>query len=650
MENKTEGPLLGDVQFFEDCLNLDYPGMEPVKSCVLARDYSGARHAFAAYVRDTLDDRRFFTIPYEVPENIYKAPGESDAQACARICAHTLISVGVPCEFGEGKPVDWEANPTYNGYKEWTWQLNRHNDIKLLAHEYNLTHEQILADTAAELFSSWVKQALVPEDCPGYMTKCWRTIECGIRMGANWPYILFTFYRNSAFTDDILVDWYKSVWEHGVRLSRNHMQGNWLIMEMNGLAQIGILYPQFKKAKEWLSQAHASLEEELDRQIYPDGFQFELSTGYHDVVVNNYQRFIQTARAFESPVPEGILRKLETACELDTALMMPNGLLPDINDGSWRSVKNTYADRQRIYPENTTIRWVLGQEGGKKPAFTSVALPWSGFAVMRTGWSKDDAWAFLDAAPYGRAHQHEDKLSVLFYASGKLLLTEGGNYAYDSSPMREYVLSTRSHNTARVDGMDQNRRLHYSWQDSDIARRSDLIWEPLTDWDFCEGSYREGYGSEALPLAVHIRRVFFCHSRPLLVVVDRFVGDGVHAYQDLWHVDSEVQEEAAGRIAFTEADLVYSSGTAAVITGQEEPEWQGFVATGTKQGMYRSLPCVSVENRGKDVRVATVISPRSSTGGDLSSVQASLDPAQREITICFTDGRTLSLTEPSFTR
>ena len=68
---------------------------------------------------------------------------------------------------------------------------------------------------------SWMKQAVCPDaDCVGYKTKCWRTIECGIRMGANWPYILFTFYKTPAFTDDILIDWYKSVYEHGERLSK----------------------------------------------------------------------------------------------------------------------------------------------------------------------------------------------------------------------------------------------------------------------------------------------------------------------------------------------------------------------------------------------------------------------------------------------
>ena len=186
MDEKKLGPLLSDEQFFGECLNLDYPGMEAVKEAVADEDYSLAKKKMASYIRKTLDADRFFEIPYEIPENIYKLPGESDAEAAERICNHTLVSVGVPCEYGKDNKVDWEANPTYNGYKEWTWQLSRHNDIKLLAHEYNKTKNEKLAYAAAELMDSWMKQAVCPDaDCAGYKTKCWRTIECGIRMGAN---------------------------------------------------------------------------------------------------------------------------------------------------------------------------------------------------------------------------------------------------------------------------------------------------------------------------------------------------------------------------------------------------------------------------------------------------------------------------------
>lgn len=649
MSEMRRGPLLSDERFFNDCLNLEYKGMEVVKNCVAGGNYSGAKKAMAEHIRQTLEPERFFQISYEIPENMYKYPGESDEDACKRICDHTLISVGVPCIYGKGKPIDWQANPTYNGYREWTWQLNRHNELKLLAHEYRKTKEKRLAEAAAELFISWVRQAVYPGDCAGYATDCWRTIECGIRMGANWPYVLFSFYKSEAFTDDVLIDWYKSVWEHGERLSRNHMSGNWLIMEMNGLAQISILYPQFCQAQRWRQQAFSSLEEELERQIYPDGFQYELSTGYHDVVVNNYQRLIEVARAFDTPVPDSMLEKLAAACELDIKLMMPDGFVPDINDGSRRSVKKTCRIRERILPENNRIRWITEKEENGRPEFTSIALPWSGFLVMRTGWLQQDTWALFDAAPFGRAHQHEDKLSLLLYANGKLLLTEGGNYAYDSSEMRQYVISSRAHNTVRVDSKDQNRRDRYKWKEEDIQKKADLQWKTGTDWDFGESSYTEGYGEDSSG-PVHNRRVFFYRKqeagkRPFLVVVDRMYGNELHQYEWLWHIDSEPESLTEGKIAFSELDVVFSAGTAVIISGREEPEWQGFVATGTGQGMYRKVSCMSVCAEMKQMRLVTVLYPCKDRHTGIKGVIASTNIDDEDITIIFEDGSRFTFQE-----
>ena len=43
MDEKKLGPLLSDEQFFGECLNLDYPGMEAVKETVADKDYSLAK-------------------------------------------------------------------------------------------------------------------------------------------------------------------------------------------------------------------------------------------------------------------------------------------------------------------------------------------------------------------------------------------------------------------------------------------------------------------------------------------------------------------------------------------------------------------------------------------------------------------------------
>lgn len=484
-------------------------------------------------------------------------------------------------------------------------------------------------------------------------------------MGANWPYALFTFYRTEAFTDDVLIDWYKSVWEQADRLYLHRTSGNWLIMEMNGLAQTGIFYPQFKQSKLWLDFAFRSLEEELNRQIYPDGFQYELTTTYHEVTVNNYQRVIEAAKAFDVSIPDGLLENLFRACRVYLDLMMPDGRMPNINDGSWADSGRRLEPKLRIFPGVPELIWAAsGRKEGICPAYRSVALPYSGFFVMRDGWEANSTWALFDGAPFGRGHQHEDKLSVLVHAGGKLLLTEGGNYAYDDSEMRKYVLSTRSHNTVRVDGGDQNRRKGYVWTDSDIEKKAELAWSIGTEFEYAESTYREGYGDMADRSATHNRCIYFIKHpgyglQPYFIVADRLATDSMgaedsgeknvlHQYEFLWHVDSILENPPASsqegacqgtRICFKEMDVLISGSAHSieVICGREEGELQGFISTGSEQGLYCPVNCISALFQGGTIRVVTVLYPHAEERG-IAGVNASGNPGDEIISIYLKDG------------
>lgn len=120
------GPRLSEQEFFRECLDYGVPGMGEVKRAVDYGDYVAARKYFALHIRTSLNPDIFFSIPFEKAENTYTYPGETEIEAADRISRYILISCGIAHDFGE--VVDWFANPTYNKYKEWTWQLNRHND------------------------------------------------------------------------------------------------------------------------------------------------------------------------------------------------------------------------------------------------------------------------------------------------------------------------------------------------------------------------------------------------------------------------------------------------------------------------------------------------------------------------------------------
>ncbi len=610
VQDTDVGPRLSDARFFGELVDVTRPGLEGIPQAIARSDYAEARPLFAAEVRRTLQPERLLSVRRRFRGTHFMREGETLEQATDRILRLELISTHTPHQFKD--QVDWFANPTFNQYREWTWQLSRHPEWALLAERYRQTGDERLSECFVRLFQSWVRQAIVPVDAPGSATLCWRTIETGIRMGGAWQWALHSFYRSPHFTDDVLVDWYKSVWEHGWRLRNFHRTGNWLIMEMNGLAQVGILYPQFRDAAAWQAYAFDRLVRELDVQVYPDGFQIELSTGYHQVVVHNYQWLMDICAAYDVTVPDTFSAGLERMHSANVRLMMPDGRLPDLNDGGWIDVAPLLEGTEETYPDHQDLTWARTRGlQGHPPAETSTAFANAGYYVMRTGWEPDAIWALFDGGPFGYGHQHEDKLNILLHAYGRMLATEGGDYAYDDSEMRRYVLSTRAHNTIRVDGQDQNRRFNYSRERFDPTALAGATWHTSPDHDLAEAIYDEGYGPNAATRVQHRRTVVMLkESRgdmgPCLLVFDRLLpsDDARHAYQLLWHLDGE--DIATDGLAVRTIDAgmanlsIMASAVAGmqmrIVSGQETPEWQGWRSIKQhQQGQYVPLPTAIYE-------------------------------------------------------
>ena len=658
------GPRLSDADFFAK-VDTTQPGLEGIAAAAAAADFATARRLFATQVRQSLQPERFFTIERTYRGHHFMYEGETVEQAAERILRGELISCGTPHTF-EGE-VDWFTNPTFNQYREWTWQLSRHPEWGILAERYRATGDERYAQAFVRYFESWVHQALVPENAPGWDTLCWRTIEAGIRMGGVWQLALHAFYRSPAFTDDVLIDWYKSVWEHGWRLRNFHRTGNWLIMEMNGLAQIGILYPQFKDAPAWKAYAFDKLVTELDAQVYPDGFQIELSTGYHQVDINNYQWLIDVCTAYDVPVPQRFRDGMERMHAVNVFMMMPDGRLPDVNDGGWHEVAGLMKHAVRDYPRRADFLWAhtRGKEG-KPPAETSHAFPYAGYYIMRSGWQPDALWALFDGGHFGYGHQHEDKLNLLVHGYGRLLLTEGGNYAYDDSQMRRYVLSTRAHNTIRVDDQDQNRRLHYDRETFDVTIPSDGRWRTTAAYDIASSTFAEGYGPTADQTVTHQRTVIFVKKGhgllgPCLIVVDRLMptDSTVHRYEVLWHLAAgavTIEGNSVRSADVAQANLAIVPAavnglTVAVVQGQESPEWQGWTAIKNhQQGEYAAIPTAVYRLAASGpVRLVTILYPmRPGAPCPIKAVAADTAISGSWLRLTLSDGSVLNLDEAAF--
>ena len=267
----------------------------------------------------------------------------------------------------------------------------------------------------------------------------------------------------------------------------------------------------------------------------------------------------------------------------------------------------------------------------------------------------------MDCSPFGRGHQHEDKLNVLISAYGKNMVVEPGNYAYDGSEMRKYVLSTRAHNTILVDGLEQRTRRGWKWHPEDIRKKADLVARLTPSVDWARAAYTNGYYRDKGKLVpvVHERTTFFFKQvkdlAPFFVCVDRLTSSdtGAHTYDSQWHLEtSELKIDGAGFTADFGAGIglvaAFSDADAKIVDmkGSHEP-YQGWMPI-SPPGPHEHRPIPTPVLKGTFTgakRVVSVFYPYRDGANRVAGVQAAADPAATAFTLMLTDGTTAQLDE-----
>jgi len=534
--------------------------------------------------------------------------------------------------------IDWNHNPTYNNYCEWPWQFARHYFLPDLAAYYRATEDPQAAICFTNLVGGFIDRALPPS--PGtspYDTKSWRTLDAGLRatmwMGS-WP----AFEKAPQVTPAFRAKFVRSLRDHIARLRPCRTYNNWRVMELGGLVEIVLRFPELDPDGAILRGAEDEYRNILATQLHPDGFSFELSPGYHGILPDVFCALADRYRAAGRLPPADLEKGLELAFELYPHLTRPDRKMPDINDSGTGSIVRQMKNAARLFPKRADFAWFAtdGREG-RAPEYRSYAFPNSGAVVFRDSWSTNGVWGYCDMGPYGYAHQHEDKLNFLLFAYGKEMLTEGGIYDYDTSEMRRYVLSTRAHNTIRIDGHDQFAGLtegsgRYMTQDAQgkpvvdksvLAEKADLAFSATSARDFAESTFTHGYNASGKRDAsvTHTRKVEFVKNEgaPYFRVTDTLKAkdDREHTYEQLWHLEtcqlalkgtSFVADFGDG-VTLT-ATFESANGKLVDLKGQKTPEYQGWmpirpcgdhehrpIHTPTLRGTFRGQATIIVEFR-----------------------------------------------------
>lgn len=450
--------------------------------------------------------------------------------------------------FNSDDTINWNQSPISS--PEWLWRLHRHQWWPVIGLAYYQTGDERYAKAFVIQMLDWVKKNPLPPK-KDEKSFAWRLMETAMRMQISWISAFYLFFHSPVFNKDAKITMLCSIYDHAQFLSHFKTSQNHLLRECNGLASVSTFFPEFKKSKSWLQIAFSRLEEELKKQINPDGFHFELSTGYQWLVTDEFEKTKELLKINNLSLPrEDIKIWLEKMYHVLAYIVRPNGTFPEINDGFIRWSSNRLAKAGKQLDRKDFIYIGTHGDQGAIPSKTSLAFENAGYYVMRSDWSKNAKFLLFDCGPYGGFHGHEDKLSIEVFALGTPFIVDSGSYTYESEdPFRAYFVGSQGHNTILVNGSSQVRRWSPDSMQAKRSSESTAIWVSKDDFDYAKGTFNEGYGHFALQKPQHAPIIDdVTHTRHILfvkpdywLIVDELTSSEHYRYQLLFHAHPELE-------------------------------------------------------------------------------------------------------------
>ncbi|MBE0572131.1 MAG: heparinase II/III family protein [Ignavibacteriaceae bacterium] len=458
--------------------------------------------------------------------------------------------------------------------------------------------------------------------------------------------------RNWLFMHQVLLGSDEYIWQdqilmlkifilHGAKLYDSCKDFNWGNHQLHGLAglyEMSVMFPEISMMKFWNNEAKRVILEHIEKEIKPDGFQFERASHYFKLDIINYFRIYQISKINSIELPAIYLNRFNKMFEAIEKLSLPNKKLPVLQDAqdSYQfhttdtissndaaELKDPGESRfmslgallfdspiykyfgEEIFPAD--FSWYFSNQSlsdyknisTEKPSIGSIALDSSNYYVMRTGWSANDLYMVIDGgrAKYKSDHTHGGILGIIAYANREEILP---NYRVKySDPSYRTMKNSLVKNVAIADNYLQGQ----NWI-SNTARTGFGIWEKLpqpivNDWiagknyDFFSGSHN---GFESLGINYERSIVFFKPS--CWLVVDKFISDELHSYQQIWQGNYSIDSQ------YNRA--IYKGNTARLDILQADPS---NMEISTQQNFWTNS--VQFEKKGvKDYSFFTILFPQ----------------------------------------
>lgn len=416
-------------------LDLKQPGLEKVSKALDKRNTPAACRALIAYYQTSpkYQIRRLF------PEHEKIIPSnEQEENLLLRRLTFQESSGALPLHDEEW--IDW----SYSGPKgdpEWWGMLQRHSFSRPLLAAWTRTGDDRFASAFSRYITDWIAQN--PRPVGGLATGGWETMLMARRISDAWAPAFHEFQMSKGFSDVARIMLLASAHEQLEFLTTHlSMEGNHLNAELLGIAAGAVAWSEFRHSRQWLDFVVERKRQELDKRVYPDGFQKELSNHYQIIVANHTEFLARLLLEAKHPATMEMYHRADKLWSAVASVMQPDGHGPLNNDGDLED--NQYhlqkAEEARTIFQGPKLMSSL-------PTDFRISKD-SGQETLRQG----EDQIFFDTGPLGTAHQHYDKLHLSAYIRNRSVLVDSGRYTYRIiNAWRRYFTGPWGHNVVIVD-------------------------------------------------------------------------------------------------------------------------------------------------------------------------------------------------------
>lgn len=460
------------------------------------------------------------------------------------------------------------------------WELSRLQWLIPAGQAYLLTGEERYAKAVRDVIHEW---ALANPLARGVNWAC--TMDVALR-GITLVWLFHVFHRSAEWRDSSFrFDFLKLLFLHGDFTSRHlewsDINGNHLITDAAGLVVMGLFFGAGDAPQSWQEEGWRILTDELPKQVFLDGVDFEASAAYQRLVLEIFLLPALYRHKADLDVDQDFAARLCKMAGFVAAYSRADGASPmwgDADDGRILPFGPQAIIDHRYLIALTGLGfndedllafasgpkaeafWLLGPEAVKKIPNTlrtpvSQAFHDGGVYVMRHGdENTGEDHVFIDCGPVGMAgrggHGHNDCLSLEAALAGVLLFTDCGAYVYSADQKwRNHFRSSDFHNTPIIDGKEINRFVQpdFLWALHNDAEPELREWIVADDADVFVGAH-SGYRRLPRPVTP-VRTVRLDKTRHGLIIIDRFEGEGDHSVRIPYHlaVGVDANNDGAGQ-------------------------------------------------------------------------------------------------------